>query len=164
MKFSSKIRLGLIGVVAAASAFAALPANAQGGLTIAGTGTISPGLTQTGDPTNHYTFSGTGGGVATDNSGTPQAGTFSCTVTGTDTIGSLSAGAGSLDGSCNTPCGTVGVSGSYTRTGPAVTADGSITSGCFSGQLFSVKCTFAPTSPPPVISYTVQCAVTLNIP
>jgi len=161
MKFSSKVRLGLIGLVAAASAFAAMPANAAGGLTITGTGGISPGLTQAGGAQT-YTFSGTGGGAGVDNTGTPQAGTFTCTLSGDDTIGTLTSGAGSINGSCNTPCGTVGVSGSYTRTGGTVTAGGSITSGCFSGESFSADCSFTPTSPPPVVSYVVHCEVTLT--
>jgi len=159
MRIPARIRLVLIALVASASALTVLPASAEVDATIAGTGTISPGLTQAGGPQT-YTFSGTGGGAGVDNTGTPQAGTFSCAVSGDDTIGTLTSGAGSFSGSCNTPCGTNGVSGSYTRTLSAVSADGSVTSGCFSGSTISIKCHFQATAAPPVVSFSLVCVIT----
>jgi len=164
MNVRPKIRLGVVALLAAASTFLAVPANAVGAVTIAGTGGISPGLTQAGGAQT-YTFSGTGGGVATDSSGNLQAGTYSCSLSGDDVIGTLTVGAGSLGGTCNTPCGSVGVSGSYIRTYAVVTANGRTNIGdCFSGNPFTVVCAFPPTSPPPVVSYAVTCVVTFNIP
>jgi hypothetical protein len=160
MGVSARIRVVLTGVVVAASAFAMLPANAvsEAGFTIAGTGAISPGLTVAGGAQS-FTFSGTGGGAGTDNTGTPQAGAISCSVSGNDTIGTLSQGSGNFSGSCNTPCGTNGVSGSFTRNGGSVTANGDITSGCFGPWTITIICTFGPTSPPPVISFALHCVI-----
>jgi hypothetical protein len=158
MKVSSKIRMGLIAVVAGAAAFTAMPANAGAGdqIAIAGTGSIAPGLTQTGGAQT-FSFSGNGGGSALG-----QTGSFSCSVNGNDTIGTTSQGAGGFSGSCNTPCGSVGVSGSYTRTAAVVTASGSLTSGCLAGHSFSGNCAFTPTSGPTVISYAVTCQFQLS--
>lgn len=149
----SKIRMGLIAVVAGAAAFTAMPANAGSGdhIAIAGTGTISPGLTQTGGPQT-FSFAGNGGGTAFG-----QSGQFSCSVNGNDTIGTTTSGSGGFSGSCNTPCGTVGVSGNYTRTAGVVSVGGNITSGCLSPHTFNGSCAFTPTSGPTVVSYAVTC-------
>ncbi|MDQ1685449.1 MAG: hypothetical protein QOC82_2186 [Frankiaceae bacterium] len=159
MKFSAKVRLGLVAVVAAASAVTMVPANAATGdaAVIAGSGTISPGLTLAGGAQT-FTFSGTGAGTVAGMNG--QA---TCDVTGDDTIGTYSQGAGSFHGSCNTPCGTVGVAGTYTRTGSVVSGGGAATSGCGSitvGYSLSLHCVFNPTSGPTVTSYALVC--TLN--
>src|SRR5207245_38640 len=97
MKGSTKVRLGMAATALGIVAVAALPASADTGTgTIAGTGTISPGLTQAGDPGQTFTFGGTGV-VAT----TTGQDVITCTVSGNDTIGSWAQGAGSFSGSCN---------------------------------------------------------------
>jgi hypothetical protein len=153
MKISSKIRMGLIAVVAGAAAITAMPANADNTdhIAIAGTGTISPGLTDAGGAQT-FSFNGNGGGNAFG-----QTGAFSCSVNGNDTIGTTTQGAGQFNGSCNTPCGSVGVSGNYTRTAAVVSASGSLTSGCLAGHSFSGTCAFVPSSGPTVTSYAVTC-------
>src|SRR5690242_18189503 len=98
MKRSTQVRLGMAGMALGIVAVAALPANAAqstGAGTIVGSGTISPGLTQDGDPSNTFTFGGSGA-IVTD---TGQ-GLVNCTVSGNDTVGSWSQGAGSFNGTC----------------------------------------------------------------
>ena len=56
-----------------------------------------------------------------------------------------------------TPCGTVGVNGTYVRTLLVVTATGTITSGCLTGRSFNGNCSFVPTTPTPVTNYAVAC-------
>jgi len=145
MKGSTKVRLGVAAIALGTVAVAALPASADTGTaTIAGTGTISPGLTQAGDPGQTFTFGGTG---AAATSAVHDA--ITCTVAGNDTIGSWAQGAGSFAGNCvgSVTAGTSSVSGNYTRTGAAVTVSGIATAtspGGFSGT-FDGGCVFAPT-------------------
>ncbi|MDQ1685447.1 MAG: hypothetical protein QOC82_2184 [Frankiaceae bacterium] len=155
MKFSAKVRLGFLALVTAASAFAVVPANADTGdaATITGTGTISPGLTDAGGPQT-FSFSGNGGGVVGG-----VAGQYSCSVNGNDTIGTTTQGAGAFSGTCSTPCGTIGVSGNYTRTGAAVSASGSITSGCIPTRPVTITCVFAPSGTPPIVGFTLVCHI-----
>jgi len=164
MKRSTKVRLGMAGMALGIVAVAALPANAAqstGAGTIVGTGTISPGLTQTGDPSNTFTFGGSGA-VVTD---TAQ-GLINCTVSGNDTIGSWAQGAGNFNGTCSGAV-SASVSGSYTRTGAVVTLSGTAVGTGISG-VFGAACVFGPTNvsvttgPPTVVkitSYGVVCVI-----
>ena len=161
MSRSSKVRLFLIAVATGAAVLGTLPANAgvNDRVAIAGTGGISPGLT-TGigsGSTQTFTFDGTGAGAVSG-----QIGTYRCSVTGNDTIGTVQQGTGGFSGTCTTPCGTVGVSGSYVRTLLVVTATGTITSGCLTGLSFSGNCSFTPTSATPITSYEVNCQFTVG--
>jgi len=149
-------------------AVAALPASADTGTaTITGTGTISPGLTQAGDPSNSFTFGGTGVAATTG-----QHDAITCTVSGNDTIGSWTQGAGSFSGNCNGAVtgGASSVAGTYTRTGSAVTVAGTATktnAGGFSGN-FNGACAFSPTNVDPntqrINAFTVHCTFTIGSP
>ena len=164
MKGSTKVRLGMAVMALGTVAVAALPASASTGTaTIAGTGNISPGLTQTGDNSNHFTFGGDGA-VATD---TAQ-GQIHCTVSGNDTIGSWSQGAGSFSGTC-TGSASASVAGNYVRTGGTVTVSGTA-SGGFSGS-FNGACAFAPigvdpgSNPPSTLritAFAVHCTFAIS--
>jgi hypothetical protein len=152
MRITAKSRLVLVSLVAVVSAFTVGPATAAtGDVALAGTGTISPGLTTTPTPQS-FTFSATGDGLVG-----VQGGAFSCAVSGNDNIGTLAQGAGSITGSCNTPCGTVGTDGTFTRTGYVIRWNSQVTSGCLSGSSFDGSCTLVPTSLPPLVSYLVFC-------
>lgn len=120
---------------------------------MAGTGTILPGLTTNPTPQT-FTFSGSGAGTL---GGT--TGTYSCGFNGNDTIGTLLAGSRSFSGSCNTPCGTVGVSGSYDRSGATLNADGSINSGCLAPWTITVTCHFGVTGTPPWVTFYLICVI-----
>jgi hypothetical protein len=149
-----KLRVALTGIVAGATLCAGVPANAStGGASLAGSGTISPGLPAPGDT---WTFSGTGA-VATDR----VQGLFSCTVNGNDSIGSYTQGAGSFSGSCTTACGTSTVNGSFTRVGGLITLSGTASGGCMSAT-FTGDCSFEPTSFPVIRSYESACDLTLS--
>jgi hypothetical protein len=145
MKGSTKVRLGMAAMALGTVAVAALPASADtGAASIAGTGTISPGLTQDGYPGQTFTFGGDGA-VAT----TIQHDTIHCTVSGNDTIGSWTQGAGGFSGNCTgSGGGASSVTGIYTRSGGAVTVSGTATktnAGGFSGT-FNGGCAFSPTN------------------
>jgi hypothetical protein len=166
MKGSTKVRLGMAAMALGAVAVAALPASAQstGAAAIVGTGGISPGLTQGGDPGQTFTFGGDGA-VATD---TAQ-GSIHCTATGDDTVGSWSQGAGSFNGSC-TGAANASVAGTYVRTGAIVTVTGTATGTGISGS-FTGRCVFTPinvsvTTPPvpPIVritQFSVTCTFTI---
>ena len=166
MKGSTKLRLGMAVAALGAVAVAALPASAatQGNATIAGTGNIRPGLLPTGTNPQTFDFSGTGALATTD---TTINGALNCAVTGDDSVGTYSQGAGSFSGSCSTSGGTSTVGGTYTRTGGQVTVTGSA-SGAFSGS-FSGNCGFNPTGvdtstvPPRITAFSVTCTFTINI-
>jgi hypothetical protein len=160
MKGSTKIRLGMAAMALGTVAVATLPASADtGAASIAGTGTISPGLTQTGDPGQTFTFGGDGAAATTT-----QHDTIHCNVTGNDTIGSWNQGAGSFSGNCTgSGGGASSVSGTYTRTGGAVTVSGTATAtngGGFSGN-FNGACAFSPSNADPntqrIIAFAVSC-------
>lgn len=156
MKGSVKVRMGLVVAGIGAVAVAALPASAStGAATIAGGGTISPGLTVGGGA---QTFSFNGSGTAATDS---YQGSFSCTVNGNDSIGTIAQGAGSFTGNCVAGTTTEPVTGSYTRVGGAVKLDGTIGPGPVSGT-FTGACTFEATSAPTVTSYDVQCHVAVH--
>jgi hypothetical protein len=146
MKGSTKVRLGIAAMALGTVAVAALPASADtGAASIAGTGTISSGLLLGGDPWGEaFTFGGDGA-VAT----TTQHDTIHCNVSGNDTIGSWTQGAGGFSGNCTgSGGGASSVSGTYTRTGGAVTVSGTATAtngGGFSGN-FNGACVFTPTN------------------
>ncbi|MDQ1685448.1 MAG: hypothetical protein QOC82_2185 [Frankiaceae bacterium] len=153
MKFSAKVRLGFLALVTAASAFAVVPAGASTGdaATIAGSGTISPGLTTT--PTaQSITFSGNGAGTIGG-----VTGSYSCTVNGNDPAGTVQQGSGAVNGNCNTPCGSVSVSGSFSRTGATVTGSVTVNAGCLINHVIAIICNFVPTSGPTVTSYALIC-------
>lgn len=165
MKGSTKVRLAMTGMALGAVAVAALPASADTGTgSIAGTGTISPGLTQAGDPGQSFTFGGSGAGATTT-----QHDTISCTVTGNDTIGSWAQGSGSFNGECTGSSGGAStVSGNYTRTGAVVTLAGTAVasnSQGFTGH-FNGDCEFTPTNIDPttalITSFAVVCGFTVS--
>jgi hypothetical protein len=153
MKFSAKVRLGVVALVTVASAFTVAPAGASTGdsATLAGTGSISPGLTTT--PTAQ-TFSFSGNGAGTVGGVTGQ---YSCSVNGNEPAGTTIQGSGAFNGSCNTPCGSAGVSGNFTRTIGTVTGTATFTSGCLSGHTASWHCERVWTSGPVVQSYIEIC-------
>jgi hypothetical protein len=160
MRGSTKVRLGFAIAAIGAVAVAALPASASTGFaTVAGTGTISPGLTQAGDPGQSWTFGGTGI-VVTDT----EQDTITCTVAGNDTIGSWNQGVGGFNGTCTgSRGGSTSVTGTYTRTGSAVTVSGRATNnngGGFSGD-FNGACGFSPTNIDPstqrITAFGVSC-------
>ena len=166
MKTSRKLRLAMAAIVFGAITATAVPASADTGTaSITGQGTISPGLTQAGDPTNTFTFGGTGAAATTT-----QHDAITCTVSGNDTIGSWSQGAGSFSGSCNGAVtgGASSVKGNYTRTGSAVTVSGTATAtngGGFSGS-FNGACAFSPTNVDPttqrINAFAVHCTFTIS--
>lgn len=159
MKGRVKVRIGLLVTALGAVMLAALPAGATtGAASLTGTGTISPGLTETGGAQS-FTYSGTGV-IAADTS----QGLLSCTWTGNDSIGTLEQGAGSLSGSCSTPQGSATLSGSYVRTGVVVTIDGSWVGAGVAG-LFTAGCTFTGTTiavppiPPSIKGFALWCVI-----
>jgi len=131
----------------------------SGALQITGTGTVSPGLLPTGTNPQTWDFSGTGV-VAT-----PTAkGVVNCSVTGDDSIGTWTQGAGSFNGSCSVQGESANVSGSYTRNGAVVTMTGGA-SGVFNGA-FSGSCAFSPigfsTAPASITAITLVCEFNLS--
>ena len=178
MKVSTKVRLATAGMALGVIAVAALPASADTGTaTIAGQGTISPGLTQAGGTAQTFTFGGTGV-VAT----TTEQDAITCTVTGNDTIGSWTQGAGSFSGSCNGAVtgGASSVSGNYNRTGGTVTVSGTAVASNAKGfgGTFNGDCAFSPINvsaevgpippvPPTVTvkitAFSVTCTFTIGI-
>ncbi|MDQ1698793.1 MAG: hypothetical protein QOG34_656 [Frankiaceae bacterium] len=153
MKLSAKIRLGMVAAIAGAVTCFVVPASALTGefFTLTGTGTISPGLTLTGGAQT-WSFSGNGAIVHHN-----AIGAISCTWNGDDTIGTTTQGSGNFSGTCNTPCGPSGVSGSFTRTVDGVAVQGAFTSGCLAPSSFHGECGHAPTSAPAVTSYAAEC-------
>ncbi|MDQ1698452.1 MAG: hypothetical protein QOG34_315 [Frankiaceae bacterium] len=144
MTVSARIRSIAVVILMAASALTAVPARAANVLT----GSSSA---QT------FSFSGNGAGSVGG-----QTGQYSCGVNGNDSIGTTTQGAGGFSGSCNTPCGSVGVSGNYSRVANIVTVSGSLTSGCLIGRTFSGNCLFVPTSGPTVVSFALTCELNVG--
>jgi hypothetical protein len=133
-----------------------VPANANTGdfAVIVGGGNPSPGLTTT--PTfQTFSFSGNGAGTIGG-----QTGPFSCTFNGDDTVGTTQQSSGVFNGSCNTPCATVGITGTYTRTVAFWSAGATFTSGCLYGRSVAFTCVWVPTSAPTVVSYEMVCIIT----
>ncbi|MDQ1700666.1 MAG: hypothetical protein QOG34_2529 [Frankiaceae bacterium] len=151
MRYSVKSRL-LIGTVGAlgALAFAAVPASAApGSFTLAGSGTITPGLIL--NPVQEaLTYSGSGFAAAAT-----YVGPISCTWVGNDTIGTLVQSAGDFAGKCTTLLLTEDIAGTYTRTGSAVTMKGHIGLAPLVGD-FTASCSFV-TGPPPATAYQQSC-------
>jgi hypothetical protein len=143
---------------------ASIPAVSLGGMSIAGTGTVSPGLTQAGDPGQTFTFGGSGA-VAT----TTQHDTINCNVTGNDTIGSWNQGSGGFSGNCTgSGGGSSSVTGTYTRIGSAVTVSITATktnAGGFSGAL-NGSCGFSPSNVDPntqrITGFTLTCVFAIT--
>jgi hypothetical protein len=128
------------------------PAATSDGVVIVGTGTISPGLTQAGG-WQTFTFSGSGAGNVRG-----WSGSYNCGVDGNDTIGTTIRGSGDFSGSCDTPCGNVGVTGTFNRGAASVVSLSAVlTSGCLAGPTISGTCSMIPTSGPTVTSYTMVC-------
>ncbi|MDQ1686469.1 MAG: hypothetical protein QOC82_3206 [Frankiaceae bacterium] len=157
MTISGRIRSSLIAFVASASALAAVPVSAApSGLAVNGAGTPTPALAITGGAQT-FSFSGNGAGTVRG-----QTGAYSCSVNGNDTIGTITDGAGGFSGTCNTPCGTVGVSGGYVRTAGVVNVMASTTTGCLAGATINGDCGFLPTSGPTVTSYALACELSFG--
>ena len=120
--------------------------------TVVGTGTISPGLPQSGCAFQTVSFSGTAVAVGTN------AGPYNVTFNGNsdicETLGT-GHGSGTLSG---------GVTGSvtYSRTETVVTLSGSVSLGGATENIVAGCCTFAPTSAPPITSYALNCKLVLN--
>jgi len=123
-----------------------------GNVALAGNGTIWPGLTTGGGPPQTFNLAATGFGFAGG-----EVGQFNCAFAGNDNIGSITQGAGSLSGSCSTPCGTISVGANYTRDVGLATVSGSVTAGCLAPSSFTGACDFVPTSPPPVTNFSLTC-------
>jgi hypothetical protein len=151
MKIRARIRSALVALLAAVSAFAALPASAAS--TAGSTSSNVPSLSDA----QTFWFSGSGAGSVHG-----QTGIYGCYVNGDDTVGTITQGSGGFSGTCNTPCGTVGVSGGYTRTAALVSLSGITTSGCLSEAFFSGECLFVPTSGLRVTSYALSCEVNVG--
>jgi hypothetical protein len=149
----------MVAVVAGASAFVTAPVSAGPADTVAlvGSGTISPGLTPVCCVPQTFTFNGTGGGTVNG-----VTGVFNCAAEGDDHEGTYSNGDGGFSGNCSAPCGTVVISGLYTRLGSVVSMTGAITAGCVSGRNFSGRCNFTPTSGPVVTSYHLSCEIAVS--
>jgi hypothetical protein len=130
--------------------------------TIAGSGTISPGLTTT--PTfDSFTFSGSG--TVQDPSDPAGSGAYTCSVSGNSTIAETAAhGAGTFSGSCSGPLSIAVTTGTYVRVGASVTAEGTGTASNGSSGHFEANCVFRPTQTPPtpITSYTLTCTVSLE--
>ena len=162
MKAKWAVRFG-VAAIALVTSVLAVPANATvGAMAMAGSGTISPGLTATGYP-NTFTFSGEGVVVAD----TVQ-GLISCSWTGEDTIGTFTQGAGGFAGSCNDPLtdpsnwnDRVTVNGSFTRTGELMTISATASGDGIDGFLSGV-CEWIPTSAPALVSYFDVCNYTIQ--
>jgi len=151
MKGPFKSWVALAALATGTVVFAAQPATASTGFaTIAGGGTISPGLTVGG---GSQTFSFNGSGTAVTDTYT---GSFSCTVNGNDILGTLAEGSGSFTGNCIAGATTEPVSGTYLRVGGALHLNGNIGPGPINGS-FTGACTFEATATPTVTSYDVQC-------
>jgi len=153
MRMSAGIRLVLIALLAAASAFTGMPANASGNVLGGGTAVFSPGLTSVGAA---QTFVLDTIGVGTANG---QTGEFKCDVTGDDTIGTVAQGSGGFSGTCTTPCGAGSVVASYTRTADVIAFNGGISSGCLAGSNIGGTCTLFPDTLPPLTSFVVLCSL-----
>jgi len=148
----------LVVVVAAASAFTAIPANAEltGVIALAGTGSFSPGLVAVNSQPQTFSFNGSGA-LTTAQPGT--AGVYQCNTGGYDSIGSLTQGAGGFSGSCSTPCGTVAISSSFVREFGEAAVSGTVTSGCLAPSSFAGDCGFTPTNAPSATTYAVVCDI-----
>lgn len=159
------ITLGLVAAGASAALLAMGPAGAATDVaagTIAGGGTISPGLSTS--PTfQSFTFQGTGNVVdPTDPAG---SGTYTCSVSGTSTIAETGAhGLGTFSGSCSGPLSIAVSNGTYVRVGASVTAEGNGTASNGSSGHFEANCVFVPGQTPPatVTTYSLTCSVALE--
>jgi hypothetical protein len=155
---AARTKLGLaLAAVGAAACVGAIPAEAAstGAGVVVGSGTISPGLTNT--PTlQHVSFTGTL--VAAGKGG--KNGKYACSFTGASSIKeTLNKGQGTAHGTCSGP-GTVTSNVSYTRTASNVRLAGTAT-GAISGSITG-DCDFAPTSAPQVKSYQLQCVLAIK--
>lgn len=138
---------------------------AVGGGVLVGSGTISPGLSSVTSGTYQtFTFAGTGAVIATVGT-TPVAGTITCSLSGNDTIGTVTQSAGNIGGACAvtnvTPAGgePCAVAGSYTRLSTYETMNGTLNCGGtvpFAATFIGV-CVYVPSSFPPITTYTVVC-------
>lgn len=139
---------------------------------LVGNGTISPGLSLV-SRQQTVALSATGDVIPAPGQ-LGVNGPLSCNVTGDDTIGTVVDGSGSFSGSCTTPCGTIGVSGKYSRTLAILSVSGSFASPCFliNAMTFDGKCVIVPTglgdgsvfsfAPPPVTAFDIGCGFTLS--
>ncbi|MDQ1683797.1 MAG: hypothetical protein QOC82_534 [Frankiaceae bacterium] len=152
MKRSAKIRLGMVTAIAGAVTSFVAPASAvsPGWFSLAGTGTISPCITMS---PSSQTLTFAGNGVIYSARATGQ---ISCSMGGS-AYGSTTQGSGNLYGTCNTPCGTSGISMTFTWTASGTTAQGSFTSGCLDGTRFHSQCGWVFSSLPTATSYTWGC-------
>jgi len=158
MNGSTKVRLAVASIAIGTVAVAALPASADtGSASVTGQGTISPGLTENGDPSNEFTIGLSGYVVVTNGA----IGTLSCRGSGNDEIGSWSQGAGGISTFCD---GGGNLSGNFVRTGTLVTFSGTV-SGFFNGAITG-PCDFAPTNIDPngqrVTAFALSCTLTIS--
>lgn len=162
MNKPTRVRLAMAGTAIGAVAVAALPASADTGWgSLTGQGTISPGLTQGGDPTNHFTWGGSGYVVVTS-LGTDV---ITCTFSGNDTIGSWSQSAGTFTGNCvGLRGGYTTISGAYVRIGTYYSASGTAI-GAFNGRI-TAPCDFTPTNVDPttqrINAFLLHCTFTVS--
>jgi len=141
MRISAQIRRLLVVVVAAASTFTAVPANAEstGAIALAGTGSFSPGLTRFGGAQT-FAFNGSG---ALSTAQPPTAGAYQCNAAGYDPPAGAT---GYIDGGCTTPCGGMSFSASLVSQDVEMAVSGSVTGGCLAGSSIAGDCAFTPTA------------------
>ena len=155
---SARTKLGLgLAALAAAGIVAAIPSDAatRGTGAVVGSGTISPGLTNT---PAFQSVSFTGTLVAAGVGG--ASGKFACSFTGQSVIKeTTNKGQGTARGTCSGPKGTTTSTVSYKRTAANVLLNGTA-SGAISGPLKG-DCNFVPTSAPQVKSYQLQCTLAI---
>ncbi len=162
--------IACVSMVSSNSAFAVGAGNA----TIAGSGTISPGLTDIGR-NQTVSFSGTGAAAAV--SAGPNAaytGPVSCSFSASGINETTTSGGGTANGSCSGSVGPLSLSAScsltYTRTGGVVvinggctiTITGPVVGTATAGATVRGAFVFAPTSANPVTSYALVGDAILN--
>lgn len=140
MRISTRIGRMLVVVVAAASAFTTVPANAEptGVIALAGTGSFSPGLVTVGTQPQTFALSASG---ALSTADPATAGHYQCFANG---YAPPAGATGGIEGGCTTPCGAIGLSASLVSEGVEMAVSGSVTSGCLGGSSFAGDCAFAP--------------------
>jgi hypothetical protein len=159
------LTLGLVAAGAGAVLLAMGPAGAATDVavgTLAGSGTINPGLTATPSPES-FTFNGSGSWQDPTDPG--AVGVYSCSVTGSSTTTETVAhGVGTFSGSCVGPLSITITNGTYVRVATSISAEGTARTSNGSTGRFSATCVFEPDEIPPaaVTSYHAFCVVSFE--
>ncbi|HEX8004139.1 MAG TPA: hypothetical protein VF519_15735 [Mycobacteriales bacterium] len=148
-------RLLVAGAAAALAFPVAPPAEALDAnvYVITGSGTLSPGLTVVPTPQS-ISFTGTASYASTFPVG---LGGYSCSFSGTDQIGSVLLGLGSLSGSCGP---TSGVDMVLVRVGPTLSLTTAVIASASRGLHFD--CVFQPTNVNPTTRFNLACVVAVD--